>query len=203
MGLIDSDRAGRLARRIRARCAQRGWDVSDLAREAGVSRTTAHQLLAGETRQPHLSTLARIAGALGVSVAELSTEVEKDVAVSELRTHEAATLDRQTNPRIFEVAEESPQLFAGWTTAEWDELYSTFGTGGALTAEGVRDAASAINRKRETVRKVQVLLETHLADVATQLVEALYRMVRPLGNLEPAPSLRELLDFRRPRSSDT
>ena len=68
----------------------------------------------------------------------------------------------------------------------WDELYSTFGEGGSLNQEGVVEFAQKINRKRETLHKLQVVLETHLCPVAVNLIETLYEMVRIQSN--PAES---------------
>jgi len=85
--------------------------------------------------------------------------------------------DRATNPIVAHVADKEPAIFAGWTARDWDALYSTFVTGGALNENGVRAYAAKINRHRETLHRLHILLETHLADVATDLVDSLYRQV--------------------------
>lgn len=193
-----------LGRRVQARCLQRGWDVSEFARQARLSRTTAHQILAGQCGQPRRSTLARIAAAFEISPAELCDDGPRDADASvELGNLEwAAAYDRRTNPVISEVAGEWPALFAGWSAADWDELYSTFGVGGELTETGVRRAAENINRKRETARQLSVLLETHLGDVAMRMIETLYRMVQPVQNLEPSETLDRLILHKRRTPAD-
>jgi transcriptional regulator with XRE-family HTH domain len=85
--------------------------------------------------------------------------------------------DRLTNPVVTEVAAEAPALFAGWTADDWDELYSQFATGGALREEGVRITAARINHDRETLYRLRVVLQTHLADVAAGMVDTLYKLI--------------------------
>ncbi|MBL4885487.1 MAG: helix-turn-helix transcriptional regulator, partial [Planctomycetaceae bacterium] len=51
---------------------------------------------------------------------------------------QARLFDRQTNWSIQSVCEQTPDLFAGWTDEEWDELFSSFGTGGELSEQGIR-----------------------------------------------------------------
>ncbi|MGQ0633054.1 MAG: helix-turn-helix domain-containing protein [Planctomycetaceae bacterium] len=85
--------------------------------------------------------------------------------------------DRATNPVVTAIAGEQPQLFVGWTLDEWDELYSQFGVGGPLSEQGVLTAAARINRHRETVYRLRIVLQTHLAQVADGLIETLYRQV--------------------------
>jgi hypothetical protein len=77
------------------------------------------------------------------------------------------------------VLRERPQLVAGWSHDEIDELHSLFGAGGALTPRGVELAAEAINRRREIVHKLQIVLETELREDAIKFVDLLYRMVQP------------------------
>ena len=198
MNASVSERARQLARRVEARCLQRGWDVSELARQAGLSRTTVHFLLSGQCGHPRRSTIARLARAFGISPAELSD----DAVGKELhsQTPEAVgqenAYDRRTNPLISEVAGSCPSLFLEWTPAEWDELYSTFGVGGELTEAGVRSVADSINRKRQTLQQLRVVLETHLGEVAMQFVETLYRMVQPVQNLELSATLERLIQSR-------
>ncbi|MCC7420531.1 MAG: helix-turn-helix transcriptional regulator [Planctomycetaceae bacterium] len=200
----ENEQAAALARKVRARCLPRGWGAGSLARAAGISRTTASQLLAGESSRPHLQTLEKVAAAFDVSLAELSGDAFAAAAPAEadawVRTS-PQDFDRRTNPAVSEVATESPRLFTGWSPDDWDELYSTFGHGGGLNSEGVREAARQINRRREIIQQTKVLLETHLAEVTQRLIDTLYRMVHPIGNVETSPQLEALISAARLRST--
>jgi len=85
--------------------------------------------------------------------------------------------DRRTNRLVDQVRWNRPELFVRWSEDELDELYSTVGVGGELNEQGVVEAAGAMNRRRETLRQVQVLLETHLAEDVRNLIANLYRQV--------------------------
>jgi len=87
------------------------------------------------------------------------------------------SFDRQTNPLVDEVAAETPAAFDGWSAADFDELYSHFGTGGALTRDGARQVVESINRKRDLLAKAALILETDQADVLAGVVEVLYGKV--------------------------
>ncbi|HUG90849.1 MAG TPA: helix-turn-helix transcriptional regulator [Planctomycetaceae bacterium] len=187
----DPLRADSLVDAIRGACLENGWDLRELARRAGVSRTTLHHLLSGVTRRPHLATMGRLARALGLCAAGGGPPVRRAVPWNRGRPDPSATggghaggdaggatFDRTTNPAVEDASRAHPELFFGWMREEWDELYSTFGVGGNLSPEGVAECARAINDRRETTRQLHLVLETHLADVARQLVETLYQMVR-------------------------
>ena len=85
--------------------------------------------------------------------------------------------DRQTNPVVAEVIEDHKELFHGWTEADFDELHSRVGAGGALTAEGALAAVRQMNRKRELHDKLDLLLESSQAEVAAGILNVLYEKV--------------------------
>ena len=176
----------KLAAQIRAGCLRAGWNIGELARQAGVSRTTLYHLERGATRQPRYPTLQRIAAALGISPESLCEPSPKQPEqlrnISDRNAQGSRLFDRATNKEISEVHNEFPELFSGWADEDWDELYSTFGEGGALNSEGVVEFAQQINLKRDTLHKLQVVLETDLCPVAVNLIETLYRMVHIPSN---------------------
>lgn len=197
---VDSA-AQRIAAHIRTECLRRGWDSGTLAQRAGISRTTLYQLERGRIARPRRSTLSKIAHALELAPEELLGSMTPDSPADSPEFHSdadaAREFDRRTNPVVTEVCIDRPELFRGWSAAEWDELYSCFGTGGQLTRAGVVETAQAVNRKRETQRQLEVVLETHLADVAARMVETLYHMVQPSDNLRNTPQLQALLEEHR------
>ena len=175
-----------LASWIQTERLNRGWTMTELVRRTGINRGTLYRLERGESARPQMKTIQSLARAFDVPAQSL---LDPQPA-GEWRPGREGQLtaeqefDRATNPVVSEVLQEQPRLFAGWTAAEMDELYSMFGTGGQLTRGGVEAAAESINRKRETIRKLQVVLETGLKDQAVDLIDALYRLVQvPPGRM--------------------
>lgn len=185
---------GALSGRIQDLRVARGWGIDALARRASLSRTTVHNLERGHTPNPRAATLKKLAEAFGISVSALLGEPSSAVAAdSDPQTHISVRgdesgqrqFDRHTNPVVDEARAERPRLFMGWSNDNWDELYSEFGVGGPLTFEGVVQAAEAINRKRETLRQLSVVLDTDLGEVAARLIATLHAMVQASERLGP------------------
>ena len=165
-----------VAARVRAECIRRGMELQELASQAGISRTTLYHLERGHTGRLRATTLQKIAQALGLTVEELLSPARQAPA----RRHDpdaARRFDRETNPLVAGVMQDQPRLFDGWSDDDVDELYSTFGTGGPLTEQGIVQVAEAINRKRDAIHKLHVVLETHLRDHALHMIELLYDLV--------------------------
>ncbi len=164
-----------LAARVRLERMNRGWDVVELERRSGVGRTTLYHLEKGHTQRVRSSTIAAIAKAFDLEV-ELFLTPADPAQTSERRR--AAAFDRSTNHAVADVARERPEVFEGWTEHDWEEINSQFGVGGQMTPLGALKSAEAINEKRETIRQLQVVLDTHLRDVAREVIETFYRMVQ-------------------------
>lgn len=194
---LGSDRPSveSIARRLWACCLARGWDAAELARHSGVSRTTLYHLQAARIARPRISTLSRLAAAFGLTLEQfLQGHNSRPSSPRDVRPEEhSRSFDRRTNTAIHAVSRDRPELFADWNDAEWDELYSTFGTGGELSAEGVVLEAEKINARRESLHKLAVVMDTHLHDVARHMVESLYRMVVPESNLASSAELSALI----------
>jgi transcriptional regulator with XRE-family HTH domain len=161
-----------LAANLRRLMARDGVSFDNLVERSGVDARTISGLLNGR-QQPQSRTLHRLAAALGVSADEFFQD-------SARLAHRL--FDRQTNPVVDEVIAERPELFFDWTEGDFDDLYSRFGTGGALTREGAAAAAEQINRTREVQTKVAVLLETHEGPLLADFVEMLFRRVAIVPN---------------------
>ena len=158
---------GHVAENLRRLMVRRGLSSDALVAASGVDRRHAGGG-AGRPKRPHTRTLHRLAEALDVPTDEFFQDPS-------LLAHR--TFDRQTNPLVDEVIAERPDLFVGWGEADFDDLYSRFGTGGALTRTGAVAAAEQLNRARAIQAKVAIVLETHEADLLEQLVDLLYRRV--------------------------
>jgi transcriptional regulator with XRE-family HTH domain len=179
-----------LAARIRTECIRRGWALVELARRAGVARQTLYHLERSHTSRPHNETLQRIAKAFDIPVEVLLGEPVPAVPPGRTASgdEQRQKFDAGTNPAVAEVLRDQPHLVEGWSADDFDELNSAFGTGGALTPRGVEMAAESINRRRETVQKLQVVLETHLRKDAMDMIDMFYRMVQPPQMRAPEPA---------------
>ncbi len=147
--------------------ATRGLTMSGVAEQTGLHVRTVRGILRGEKR-PHARTLHRLAEGLGVAVDEFFLDPAQLVY---------RRFDRRTNPVVAEVIDDNKELFHGWTEADFDELHSRVGAGGALTIEGALAAARQMNRRRELHDKLDLLLESSQAEVAAGILNVLYEKV--------------------------
>ncbi len=115
------------AHNLRRLMAQLDLTVSEVARRTGLDERTVKSILAGANAKPHARTLYQLAHGLGVDTNEF---FQSPLLVGRKE------FDRHTNPTIDELCERRPDLFSEWSVADFDELYSRMGTGGALTSEG-------------------------------------------------------------------
>ena len=163
--------AARLAANLRRLMARQGLTIRQVAERARVYPRTVRSVLAGVHR-PQARTLGRLAAGLGAAVDELFV----DPALLARRA-----FDRATNPLVEAIVAEQPQLFAGWTAGDFDELYSRFGAGGGLTADGALAAVRSMNDHRRVHAQVAVILETAEAELLAGFVDLLYRRVAVSG----------------------
>lgn len=168
-----------LAELIRSGRIRKGWNQSELAEKAGVSRTTLVQLERGTVQEPHATTLKKVGELLDIPPEALVTARTGERAVpapSEVIS-EPAHFDRATNPAVAVMREILAERFQQLTAAEQDTLVSQFGVGGALTSAGVLESLERLEADRQTMAQLQIVLQTHLRDAARQIVEGLYRSV--------------------------
>lgn len=173
---VESESASKIGGRVRAARIRRGWSQRELADAAGLSRTTLVLLERGADHLPRAETIHRLASALRVDPEELLGPEFPGAEESSLSA--VVAYDQATNPCVAAAIEAEPELFDGFRDADWQELTSTFGVGGALTEEGVLAVARAIRRKRDVLFRVEVLLETHLADATVAMIDSLYNLVK-------------------------
>lgn len=171
-----------IGKRIRLARLRKGWNQRELSERSKVSRTTLFQMERGAIPTPRAATLHRLATALELPVSYLNSDQPGEFEQAPLvppseKISAAEDFDRQTNPFVEIVRQQFPQVFSGFTSEDWDELFSSFGTGGALTEEGVRQMAEVIAKKRETLRRLSILLETHLGTAATAMIDSLFQLI--------------------------
>ena len=117
---------------------------------------------------PHSRTIGRLAKGLDVSADEFFLDPNQ-LAYRQF--------DCQTNPIVEEAIEAHAKLFDGWTEAEFDELHSRFGAGGALTLDGALAVAREMNDGRQVHEKLAMLLESGQAKLIRSIVELLYDQI--------------------------
>jgi transcriptional regulator with XRE-family HTH domain len=135
--------------------------VEQTAQRSGLDERTIRAVLSG-TGRPHTRSLRKLADGLDVSVDELFLS-------SSLLVHRQ--FDKDTNPAIGKVVAENPDLFENWTAADFEEIYSRVGTGGGLAPDGVLDAARAMNRRRELIDKLAVVLDGSQGKLVAGIIE--------------------------------
>jgi len=153
---------GANVRRLMARLDMTLQEVVEATR---LDERTVRSLLQGVTR-PHARTLHKLARGLGVSTDELFQDPYHAGQSS---------FDKATNPIVAEVVDAYPDLFARWTQADFEELFSRMAVGGELTASGALTAAKAMNARRELMYQVAVILEGSEADTLREFVALLFR----------------------------
>jgi transcriptional regulator with XRE-family HTH domain len=145
--------------------ARDGLTFDDVVIASNLDERTLRSVARGRTN-PHARTLHKLAAGLGVSIDEL------------FRTPGQSSprrFDRATNSLVQDVVARNLSTFESWSDADFDELFSRFGTGGQLTEAGVLTAAEAMNVKRDVLRRASVILESGEAALLMEFVEMLYR----------------------------
>lgn len=62
---------GHIAKMLTARREALGWSETELARRAGINQSTIHRILKGESQNPQINYIERMARALGLDIAEV------------------------------------------------------------------------------------------------------------------------------------
>jgi transcriptional regulator with XRE-family HTH domain len=152
--------------------ARDGLTFGDVVSATGLDERTVRGLVRGKNN-PHARTLHKFASGLGLSIDELFQPVARS---------DRQAFDRATNPLVEAIIRTRGELFSDWADADFDELFSQFGAGGALNEEGVVAAADAINHKRALLRKVAVILESSESELLSDFVKLLYRRVTDINH---------------------
>jgi len=159
-----------IATNVRRLMARDGLTFGDVVAATGLDERTVRGLVRGKNN-PHARTLHKFASGLGLAIDELFQPVARSARQA---------FDRATNPLVEAIIRARCELFSDWGDADFDELYSQFGAGGALNEAGVVAAADAINHKRALLRKVAVILESSESELLADFVKLLYRRVTEL-----------------------
>jgi transcriptional regulator with XRE-family HTH domain len=164
--LIYKD-AATVAVNLRRLMARAGLTLEDAVTATELDERTLRGVIRGTTN-PHARTLHKLALGLGVEMDELFRPPGQ---------YAPRQFDRVTNTLVEEVVASNAEVFRNWSEADFDELFSRFGTGGQLTPTGIMAAAEAMNAKRDVRRQVSIILESGEAELLSQFVSVLYGRV--------------------------
>jgi transcriptional regulator with XRE-family HTH domain len=157
--------ASAIAVNLRRLMARHGLTFDDVVRASGLDERTVRGLARG-LNNPHARTLTKLASGLGIDVDELFHQPGQTAR---------QRFDRATNTLVESIVAARGDIFDCWTDADFNELYSRFGTGGQLTEAGVLAAAEAMNVRRELWRQISIILETGEAALLAEFIQLLYR----------------------------
>jgi transcriptional regulator with XRE-family HTH domain len=167
-----------LAFKISKLVEERGWNQEEFARFSNLNRHTVRQILhAGPQRRLRNVTVRSCADALGLTVNELRTlPLErllprmhgKPPADEEARKllHSSATL-----PELVAWLERNSERAAEFRADEISDLLAMQEPGGAMERLGVEQCVENIERKREVLLKVKMILSTEFIDLLEQVVD--------------------------------
>ncbi len=144
-----------------------GLSVAQVAGQCGLHVRTVRGILRHGHR-PHARTLHRLARGLMVSVDEFFLDPSRLLY---------RRFTRPTNPIVDELIHNHREWFDGWNEAQFEELRRRLGEDESLTVDGAIAAVRGLNVKRDLHQKLDALLESCHADVASAVVEALYQKV--------------------------
>lgn len=165
-----------VANNVRRLMAKHGITYDQVVEACGLDHRTVRGIARGEKR-PHAKTLHRLAEGLGVTPDELFVDA---ASISQAAAHSglSSEFDEATNPAVSRVVETHAELFQGWSSADYAELFSRFGKGGELTEQGAMEAAHALNHKRRLLARARVVLESSDGELLAEMIEMLYKRVQ-------------------------
>lgn len=91
----EDDLNARIGQKVKAEREKRGWSLTDLAENSGVSRAMIHKIERGES-SPTATLLARLSGAFDMSMSQLLAETEVRTGVLIRYENQAVWQDPET-----------------------------------------------------------------------------------------------------------
>jgi transcriptional regulator with XRE-family HTH domain len=185
--------AATVAINLRRLMARAGLTLENAVTATELDERTLRGVIRGTTN-PHARTLHKLALGLGVEMDELFRPPGQ---------YAPRQFDRATNTLVEQVVAGNAELFMNWSEADFDELFSRFGTGGQLTPTGIVATAQAMNAKRDVRRQVSIILESGEAELLSQFVSVLYGRVTSTVHVTSGTGTcvtRPPVDTRPPRN---
>ncbi len=181
------DTSNDLAVKIARLVEERGWNQEEFARITRLNRHTVRAILVNPAGGHRLrnATIGACARALGLTVNDLRTlPLEKLLArvgqSGQSREQDTVRLlfDRATQPELIAWLERNPERARALADDEVEELLALQANG--IPGLGVDAFVHRLERRRELVRRVQLVAGTEYVELLEQLVQLLYEKVQPL-----------------------
>ena len=189
--------AADLANKISKLVEERGWNQEDFAKFSRLNRHTVRQILhAGPQRRLRNATVSQCADALGLTVNELRTlplerllprmhgKPPADEEALKL-LHKSATL-----PELTAWLERNPERAAAFRADEITDLIAMQDAGGPMERLGVEQCVENVERKRELLARVKMIVSTEYIDLLEQVVDLVTDKINASKQLAATRSLR-------------
>jgi len=172
-----STAAADLAMKISKLVEERGWNQEDFAKFARLNRHTVRQILnSGPKRRLRNATVSQCAEALGLTVNELRTlPIERLLP----RMHGKPPADEEalkllhagaTLPEFVGWLQRNPERSAAFRGDDITQLLAMQDAGGPMERLGVEQCVLNIERRRELLLKVKMIVNTEFIDVVESVV---------------------------------
>lgn len=186
--------ATELVAKIARLVEEMGWNQEDFARQAGLNRQTARQILLqlGDRRLRN-ATIGACARALGLTVSDLrNLPLDRllprmNVASGALGagdgdSHLRRQYEKAMQPELLAWMDRHVERASRLSREELDELLSLQGTGGPLTSLGVERFVGLLERKRVLIQQIHTIAGTEYLDLLERLVQLMYEKVQPYSD---------------------
>jgi transcriptional regulator with XRE-family HTH domain len=181
-----------LARKIAKLVEERGWNQEDFAKACQLNRHTVRQILHhGPQRRLRNATVRSCAEALGLTVNELRTlPLERLLP----RMHGKPPADDEALKVLYESA--TLPEFSAWLERNRDraaelradditELLALQQPGGAMERLGVEHCVENVERRRELLLQVKMIISTEYVGLLEQVVELVMHKINASRQTQP------------------
>jgi transcriptional regulator with XRE-family HTH domain len=178
MSTVGDKGVADLAFKITKLVEERGWNQEDFAKFSRLNRHTVRQILhAGPQRRLRNATVSQCAEALGLTVNELRTlPIERLLP----RMHGKPPADEEalkllhssaTLPELVAWLERNAERASEFRADEISELLAMQEPGGAMERFGVEQCVENVERRRELLLRVKMILNTEFVELLEQVVD--------------------------------
>lgn len=177
-----------LAEKITRLVEERGWNVEDFSRIAGLNRHTVRTILRGGERKLRNATIRSCAKALGLTVSELRS-LPLDRLLPRMHGQDkvpgedplAAIYERSQSPDLVAWLDRNPDRGRALTADEVELILGDQGPDGALQRFGVERYIELLERRRRLLYRVRSIAGSEFLPLLEQIVELMFEKVQASG----------------------